>query len=793
LPVRAPITSFIGRERELAAIKRLLAQTRLLTLSGPPGTGKTRLALAVAAGANSQFTDGVTIVPLAPVTDPALVAATIAQALGARELRGRPLLESLRGHLHTRHFLLVLDNFEQVLPAATLVTDLLTSCPKLTVLVTSRALLQLQGEQTFAVPPLTLPARESRPTLETALQSEAVQLFVDRARATRHDFVLTEQDAAAVAEVCHRLEGLPLAIELAAARVRLLPPRTLLARLAGAGRAGSLAEPTPSPLHLLTGGPQDVPARQRTLHGAIIWSYGLLTTPERRLFNRLSVFSGGWTLEAAEASCAGDGLAVADVLQVLTQLVEKSLVHVEQPPVDDRPEARFRVLELLREFGRERLLVSGEADLVRTRHAEYYLLLAEQAASESSRLGWAVRLERLGHAYENVRAALAWYVDRGEAARGLRLAGAMWSYWLFRGPASEGWQWIDRLLHLPGADAPTRERAKALRAAGLLAQARGDDLAARALLAESLDVAREVDDRPGVADALSALGNMARMEGGYATARSYLEEAVAIRRGLGPPERAHLGSALCLLGMVAFAEGGGEAVSLLEEGLAIGREYGDVLTVSSALNGLIEAAMAKGDYEAARSRLAESLHIRQEMRDQWTVAWDLELGATLAAIKEQPERAIRLASAAAAVRAASGTPLPVVEETRLQARLAPAYRALSESAAATAWAEGQAMSLDQAIAYALGAENAASLDRGAPIPAGVGRDSASLTPREREVASLLAQGLSDREIAAALVISERTAQTHVANILSKVGLRSRTQIAAWVHNHRQQAEPARRG
>ena len=602
-------TPLVGREREVEALCRRLRQAgmRLVTLTGPGGVGKTRLALQVGAELLDHFTDGVFLVSLASIRDPALVPPTLAQALGVREVAGQSLLATLQHELRDRHLLLLLDNFEQVIGAAPLVADLLERCPRLQALVTSRAVLRLSGEYDFPVPPLTLPDPAHPPALERLTQYEAVRLFLERAQAARADFAVTNETAPAVAELCHRLEGLPLAIELAAARVRLFSPPALLARLERR-------------LPLLTGGPRDRPARQQTMRAAIAWSYDLLDPAEQALFRRLAVFVGGWTIEAAEAVATAAGPLALDLLAGLESLLDKSLLRSTGA---DEATPRFGMLEVIREYGLEQLEAGSEAETTRRAHAAWHLALAERAAPAldgPDQVAWLARLEQEHH---NLRAAFDWLLAEGDAEAALRLGGLIWRFWEIRGHFGEGRARLAQALAHPAASAPTPARAKALSAAGNLAYRQGDFQAARTLHQECLAIWRLAGDRAGAASALNNLGLISHRQGDFAAARAFHEQSLAIRRELG--DERGLAVTLTSLANVLREQGDyGGARSLLDEGLAIKERLGDRQGVAITLNNLAILAARQGDYPRARALFEQSLAIRRELGDRWGIAAALE-------------------------------------------------------------------------------------------------------------------------------------------------------------------------
>jgi predicted ATPase/transcriptional regulator with XRE-family HTH domain len=586
------LTPLIGREHERAAAVELLQApaTRLVTFTGPGGTGKTRLAVQVAASVRAAFPDGVWFVGLAPISDPALVLPAVATALGLREVAGQAPLEHLYDYLRAKRLLLVLDNFEHVLPAAPAVADLLAPAPGLTVLVTSRVALRVQGTREFPVPPLALPPATAVPGLETLAAAEAVRLFVERAREARPDFALTAENAPAVAALCRRLDGLPLAIELAAAWVKILPPAQLLARLSDR-------------LRLLAGGGPDLPARQQTLQTTIDWSYNLLAPAEQVLFRRLAVFAGGWTLEAAEAVCdfgAEGGATSVDVLAGLLQVVNASLVVAEER----EGEARYRLLETIREYAWEKLRVAGEAEIAQTRHRDWFLRFAEEAAPHlraAEQLDWLARLET---EHDNLRTALDWCLaDPDGSQAGLRLGGALEEFWRIRGHLSEGRGRLAAALAQPGAEAPTVARARALRGLGRLAFFQGDIYPARALLEESIALWRTLGDKLGLAHTLYELPDLLHIQGEKMQVE-YVEEAIRLYREAGNAQG--LARATMLIGSLAEERGDRAALqSALDQNVAFYRQTGDRWELAIALRGLAWVAQMEGNY-------TESLRLREE-------------------------------------------------------------------------------------------------------------------------------------------------------------------------------------
>ncbi len=612
----AMLTSFVGRADEVAQVERLLAHARLVTLTGPAGTGKTRLALEVAARRREDFADGVGFVSLASVSDPGLVASAVAQALGVATGGAQSPHERLKHVLRRRELLLVLDNFEHVAAAAPVVAELLVACPALKLIATSRVPLRISGEHEFPVPPLALGAADA------ARHSASVQLFVERARSVRPDFALTDESAADVAELCRRLDGLPLAIELAAARVKLFAPRAMLARLEDR-------------FELLKGGPRDLPARHQTLREAVAWSYDLLDEAEQRLFRCMAVFVGGATLAAIEAvSDAAPGA----VLDGVAALVDHSLVRQDE---DGTGEPRFLMLETIRAYGRERLSAAGELEATRARHAAYFRDFAEHAAEKLTGADQTRWLDRLEEDHGNLRAALRWAVDRSAPDVALRLGAALWRFWIARGHLMEGRQWLDRLYALPAADALLPTRARVLHGRATVAHNQGDNEEARSTLEKSLELWRALGDEHGTALALNNLAWVDCETSAFDRAEARAREAEALCRRLG--DRRGVAVALNNLGWVANYRGlYRAAVAFHRESLDLRRALGDERGIAFALTNLAWAETYHGDYARAEALLDEAAAVAERAKDAQQSLWIDVLRGRAARERGAAEQAVAL-------------------------------------------------------------------------------------------------------------------------------------------------------
>ncbi len=681
-----PVTGLVGREKELGEVTGFLLarpDVRLLTLTGIGGVGKTRLAVEVAAEAASLFPDGVSFVELAPLADPSLFPSTVLRSLGAME-EGRHPGEALRAHLKDKNFLLVLDNLEHLLPdAAPEVARLLEACPGLTVLATSRASLRVRGEHVYAVPPLSLPASTRSPSEEEISGSPSVELFVERARATSPAFEVTRENASAVAAICWRLAGLPLALELAAAKTRFLSPTALLGRLDRA---------------LSKSWTRDLPERQRTMRAALDWSYDLVSGPERALFRRLSVFAGGFSLEAAEDVGAGREGAAEDVLDLLGGLVEQSLVVAE---AGGGGPARYRMLEPVREYAASRLEESGEAEAGRRRHADFYRTLAESAEPElkgAGQLGW---LDKLDREQDDLRASLSWLLEQGEAEAAARLGYSLYVFWWIRGYHAEGRRWAEAAL-AHGSDLSREGRAKALFVRGAMAMAQGEHPTAEACYAESHALFEAAEDALGGSRPKLGLGLLAMSRGDAGRAAPYLRESATVASGAGDHFWAAL--SMCALGMVYFGQGRhDEARATLAEGLSMSQRAGDRFSRYIALYNRSVVAQAEGDQEGAAALFEEGLVFSREAGDQANVAYCLEGLAAVALGRGGADRAARLLGAAERLREGVGAAVYTYRPDRsLRERTAAAARqSLGERGLEEARDQGRAMDFERAVEYAL--------------------------------------------------------------------------------------------
>jgi len=766
-----PLTSFVGRTEAVAAVQGLLSTTRLLTLTGPGGVGKTRLALEVAAVVQGRFQDGVWWVGLASLCDAELVPHEVASVLGLPDDPTRSRQSSIRGHLRNKNLLLVLDNCEHlVLACAELAAQLLLSCPALHILATSREALGVGGETAWSVPPLSLPCVDGVPTLEALRQSEAGELFLERALAIQPGLELTPSAVQAIAQICCRLDGIPLAIELAAARVQVISVVQIAARLDDRFR-------------LLRGGSRlDLPHHQ-TLEATLEWSYDLLTPPEQDLFECLAVFVAGFRLEAAEAVAGDRARPVgrtadqpAEVLDLLLQLVRKSLVGVVEGE-----QARYWMLDTVRQYALARLQASGDLERIRQRHTAYYLQLAERAERELTGAEQVAWLRLLEAEHDNLRAALAWSQESAAGEDGLRLATALAAFWFRVGYLSEGSGWLERALAAWREPGPVRTQA--LYQAGRFAQQRGDYEQAQALAGQSLALSRQLGDRRGMARAQGLMGWVSHWQGARDAAGPLLEEALALARSVG--DERTTARTLLYLGDLRLRQGMRElAANLLQESLEFYQRMGDGWGMAWALSALADVARLQGDYRRAAAQLQLSLSLYRELDSKTEIPYALEALALIAAEEGYWVQAANLWAAASAVRDSIHAHLPPSYQTDLAPTLTKARAALGEEAFAAAWAEGRALTLDQALALASAEPSAGARPVAAELPArAVTAQAHGLTPREVEVLRLVANGLTDAQIAERLVISPRTVGKHLQSIYSKLYLPGRSAATRWAIEH----------
>jgi non-specific serine/threonine protein kinase len=776
------LNSFIGREQQISELCASLGTRRLVTLIGAGGVGKSRLAARVVSNLLDASIDEAWMIELSSVADPTLVPAAVGSVLGVLDRRDRAIIDGLTEVLRDRRLLLLLDNCEHVVDAcAELVRPLLSACPHVQILATSREPLSVYGELVRRVPSLVIPADSMPVDLKTVRNCEAAQLFVDRVLSIAPDFALTEANAQAVIGICRRLGGIPLAIELAAARANVLSVEQIIEHL-------------DQSLHFLVGHARGAPHRHQTLRATIDWSYATLSPREQLLFSRLSVFVRGWTLEAAEVVGAAGDIGAGDVLDLLSGLVDKSMI-VGTPTKSCG--TRYSMLETIREYGRERLKERGDVEPQLLKTADYFIALAEQAEPHlRGGQQFGLWLERLTPELDDVRAALRWCADRSEIERGLRLGGALARFLYIHGASHgnrtehggsgltpEAREWLELLSRLLASGGTRVARAKALNGAGILAKEGGDDLLAQSLYEESLEIWREVGDPLPISTCLANLGMLAEMRGDFATALRSLEESLTLRRGL----RDEIAQAAVLRPLArAHARAGNNAAArdALAMAIELYRANGDNLGATWCSIDLAFVVLEDGDLRTAHLLFSSAILFFGAGARSHCVPECIEGLAGVAARQNDPERAFRLTGAAARLREVFGHPPYRREIERLSDWLSQLQATLEAGRVGTYSAEGRAMSVEQVLAYAV--------EQSTPGPAArtqSGKLAAQpqLTARESEVVSLLVAGKTNREIAEALVIARPTAERHIANILNKLGLRSRSEVAIWALTTRHEA------
>jgi predicted ATPase/DNA-binding NarL/FixJ family response regulator len=802
------LTSFFGREHDIAEVKQWLIDYRLVTLTGPGGCGKTRLALEIASDLTSDYEHGVWLVEFAPLNDPALITQAVAAVMGVREYPGVDLSQTVFDYLSSRHILLIFDNCEHLITdIARFVDNLFRKCPRLSVLTTSREGLGILGEAIWTVPSLSLPIQmpwtdpaSAQETVNSYLNSESVQLFMARVSAVSPEFSLTVENGAWVAEICRRLDGMPLAIELAAARVRALSVKQIAERL-------------DDRFNLLNAGSRTAPLRQQTLSAALDWSYALLSEPERRVLQRLSVFAGGAPLEGAEAVCSCECVQPADVLDVLSHLVEKSLIVADKSHFD----TRYRLLETIRQYARQKLAVQGEEEECRNCHLMFFMQWAETIATALHGKDQLVGLKQFETEHDNLRTALEWSrTNEKEATVGLRLAAACGPFWSSHCYLSEGRR------HLFAALTPKQVRdrssvhARALMYSAQLAYVQADYPAGQLLIEEALGIWRELgqENLVELAHSLEIFGGFRMEVGDYESARRLFQDSLdtytqlkhkngigalhkdlgwsAMRTGDFTLAQTHLEKNLTLAqetgdktGLVFAYSGLGEvairlgeytrASELLEKGLPLSRELDNTWLEATILGSLGWVALHLRNFEPMRNLLSESLSLRVAIGDKGGIAWCLEKLGEAAVLEQQYQKAVTIFAAAAVLRISVNSVIDPVDQPEYERGLAGLHSKLGPKILNTCWEEGTIMHLSDVVVYALSEpavqiENTALFDKA---------KFQGLSKRERETAALVAQGKSNREIAQVMTVREKTVETYVTRILDKLGFSSRVQIATW--------------